>query len=60
MAGSVLQWSGDWSDGLGRRRGRTGCRLPRGLQGETGIGRKKEEAGREQEVRIGPVLPADG
>jgi hypothetical protein len=60
MAGSEAHWSEDWSDGLGGRRGCTGCGLPRGLQDETGIGKKKEEAGREQEVRIGPVLPADG
>jgi hypothetical protein len=46
---------------LGGRPGCTGYGLPRGLQNETGIGKKKEDAAREQqEIRIGPVLPADG
>jgi hypothetical protein len=45
---------------LGGGCGCIGCKLPRGLQDETEIGKKKEEAGREQKVRIGPVLPADG
>jgi hypothetical protein len=60
MAGSEVHGLRTGLMRLGGGCGCIGCKLPRGLQDETEIGKKKEEAGREQEVRIGPVLPADG